>query len=280
MSKLCIMVAPNGARRTKADHPELPILPEELAATARSCFSAGAGAIHLHVRDSQLSHSLDADTYRRAIAAVSQACPEIAIQITTEAAGIFDLDVQIAAVRMLRPSCVSFSLGELMRDGQAKGEEFLAWASGQKIAIQFILYDAMQIAEFARLWRAGALHLGDVPRIIVVAGRYSKTQDSELADFETLYDAMVANGLHESTIWMTCAFGRGEMACLERTIELGGHARVGFENAIVDADGKPARDNAERVAMVAALAAKHGRSVASSQESADILGRRGPSALL
>ncbi len=38
-------------------------------------------------------------------------------------------------------------------------------------------------------------------------------------------------------------------------MELGGHVRVGFENAIVEASGKPAISNAERVAMVADIAA-------------------------
>lgn len=280
MSKLCIMVAPNGARRTKQDHPMLPIDPDELAATALACRSAGAGAIHLHVRDGNHRHCLDALVYRRAIEAVTRACPDMAIQTTTEAAGIFDLDAQISSVRALRPACLSFSLAELMCDGQAKGEAFLAWASLEKIAIQFILYDAEQIEEFARLWKAGALHLTATPRIIVVAGRYSSTQDAQLSDFESLHEAMVVNGLHTDTIWMTCAFGRGEMACLEKTIELGGHVRVGFENAIVDADGRPARDNAERVALVAALADKYGRAVAGPQETADILGRHGRAPLL
>jgi len=50
---------------------------------------------------------------------------------------------------------------------------------------------------------------------------------------------------------MVCAFGRGELACLEAAIRLGGHVRVGFENAIVDAEGNLATDNAERVALVA-----------------------------
>ena len=40
-----IMVAPNGARRTKADHPRLPISAEEIATTAAACFAAGAGGI-------------------------------------------------------------------------------------------------------------------------------------------------------------------------------------------------------------------------------------------
>ncbi|MFT6773419.1 MAG: 3-keto-5-aminohexanoate cleavage enzyme [Paracoccaceae bacterium] len=272
MTDLCIMVAPTGARRTKADHPALPITAAEIAATATACRDAGAGAIHVHVRDGAEVHSLDADAYREAIAAIGAACPDIAIQTTTEAAGVFELPHQIASARALRPACLSFSINELMREGPRAADAFLRWAADAGVAIQFILYDADQITEFARLWRDGALHLSGAPRLILVAGRYSATQDSDVAEFETLYAALAAAGLDEAAVWMTCAFGRGELACLERTIELGGHVRVGFENAIVDATGAPARDNAERVALVADLAAKHGRAVADAAASAAILG--------
>jgi uncharacterized protein (DUF849 family) len=46
-----LAVAPNGARKTKADHPALPMTPEEIAMTAAACHEAGAAMIHLHVRD-------------------------------------------------------------------------------------------------------------------------------------------------------------------------------------------------------------------------------------
>ena len=102
MTELCIMVAPNGARRTRRDHPQLPLAPDELARTAAECLVAGAGAIHLHVRDGDGTHSLDAGRYRDAIHAVRETAPEMVIQTTTEAAGLFDVDQQIAAVKALR----------------------------------------------------------------------------------------------------------------------------------------------------------------------------------
>lgn len=268
------MVAPNGARRTKDDHPAIPLSAKELATTATACRAAGAGAIHLHIRDDAFVHSLDAQTYRRAITTVQKACPDIVIQTTTESAGLFDVDHQIASVKALGPSCLSFSLAELFRHGPEKAEAFLVWAAQNRIGIQFILYDASQIQGMKRLLYAGRLHVTGKPRIIIVAGRYSSTQDSDVAEFEILHEALVATGLNDEAIWMTCAFGRGEMACLERTIQLGGHARVGFENAIVDAQGRPATDNAQRVRLVAELAVKHGRALADPARAAELLGRQ------
>ncbi len=65
-----IAVAPNGGRRTKADHPALPMTPEELARTAAECLDAGAAMIHVHVRDRDGKHLLDAEAYRQAIGAI------------------------------------------------------------------------------------------------------------------------------------------------------------------------------------------------------------------
>ena len=47
------MVAPNGARKVKTDHPQVPLDAGEIAAVARDCADAGAGAIHYHVRDTE-----------------------------------------------------------------------------------------------------------------------------------------------------------------------------------------------------------------------------------
>ena len=45
-----IMVAPNGARRDKADHPALPLTIEETVAAAQASFAAGAQALHAQER--------------------------------------------------------------------------------------------------------------------------------------------------------------------------------------------------------------------------------------
>ena len=46
-----ITVAPTGAETAKADAPALPVTLDELVATAEACEAAGAGLIHVHIRD-------------------------------------------------------------------------------------------------------------------------------------------------------------------------------------------------------------------------------------
>lgn len=281
MQDLIIMVAPNGSRRDKRDHSRLPITPSELAGTALACQAAGASAIHLHVRDQLHRHSLSPVAYRAAISAIKDKCGTgLVTQVTTEAAGLFDFPEQVALVEALLPAAVSFSLTEMLRHGEAPAIAFLQWAGKVGTAIQFILYSAAEVRLFARLWRMPGTPIPERPAIILVVGRYVQTQESSVEEFDELHAALVETGLAEASVWMTCAFGKGELACLERSIANGGHARVGFENAIVDASGRLARDNAERVALVAELAGRYARPLASAGRCAQLLGMRGVGPLL
>ena len=53
-----LMVAPNGARPMKKDHPEVPITVAEIVKTGKACFDSGADAIHFHMRDKNGKHVL------------------------------------------------------------------------------------------------------------------------------------------------------------------------------------------------------------------------------
>jgi uncharacterized protein (DUF849 family) len=111
MNPLVVMVAPNGARRTKADHVKVPITPAEIARDAASCAEAGASVLHVHVRAADGRHSLNPDLYRAAIEAVRAALGErLVIQITTEAVGRYTPAEQMRVVRELRPEAVSLAL--------------------------------------------------------------------------------------------------------------------------------------------------------------------------
>ena len=54
-----LMVAPNGARPTKKDHPAVPVTISETVETAKACYRAGAEGIHFHMRDEEGQHILD-----------------------------------------------------------------------------------------------------------------------------------------------------------------------------------------------------------------------------
>lgn len=247
-----IMVAPNGARRTKADHPRLPISAEEIATTAAACFAAGAGAIHLHVRDTGGRHVLDAGRYRQVIGLINMAVPEMMVQVTTEAVGLYTPAEQMALVRDLRPRAISAAIREFVpnEDAETAAADFHDWCVSQSIAVQHIVYDAGDVLRLAELIRRGVVSEAGLS-VLYVLGRYSVDQESRAGDLEPFLEA--ASTLPVQPDWMVCAFGRGETQVLSAALAAGGKARVGFENSLWNADGSIAASNEERVAAIAAV---------------------------
>ena len=269
---LILAVAPNGARKGKADHPELPLTAEETARTAAACAEAGAAMIHLHVRDRDGEHLLDADAYRAAIAAVRrQAGPDLVIQITTEAVGRYGPEEQMAVVRAVEPEAVSLAVRELVPDESREpvAADFFRWLEGRGILAQYILYSAEDLARFDDLIRRGVL--SDRPKFLLfVLGRYTRDQTSQPRD---LLPFLAANRTGHS--WAVCAFGRREAACATAAAALGGHVRVGFENNLYLPDGATAADNAALVAAAARGAGALGRPLARPQQARAIMAGRG-----
>ncbi|GAB4394923.1 MAG: 3-keto-5-aminohexanoate cleavage protein [Kiloniellaceae bacterium] len=270
---LILAVAPNGARKTQADHPAVPISPAEIAATAAAARAAGAAMIHLHVRDADLKHSLDVGAYREATAAVREAVgEEMIIQVTSEAVGIFTPEQQMAMVRELRPEAVSLAIRELVPEGgEEAAREFLAWTVGAGILPQYILYAAEDVARFGRLQAEGVIPPGPA-FLLFVLGRYTAGQRSVPNDLLAFLSEMEAWPEAARLPWAICAFGPKETACVTAAATLGGHARVGFENNLFLPDGRQARDNAELVAASAAAAAAIGRPLADAATARRLMG--------
>lgn len=245
---LVIAVAPNGARKTHNDHASLPITAAEIARDAKSCLDAGAAMLHLHVRDQDGAHSLDADAYHSAIAAVRGAVgDDMVIQITTEAVGRYTPDEQIAVVRDVQPEAASVAMKEITADGEEKAAAFYHWAFAEGIAIQHILYTPAEVGQLAGLVRKNVVP-GDDLSVLYVLGRYGDGQSQP----EDLLPFLAAAREHEldATLWSVCAFGPGEGAVALAALSLGGHVRVGFENNMYLNNGDLAPNNAALVQQV------------------------------
>jgi uncharacterized protein (DUF849 family) len=268
-SPAVLCVAPNGARRGRADHAAIPIAPHELARDAMACREAGASVIHLHVRDDEGRHSLAPDRYRTAIRAIEEAVGQrMLIQVTTEAVGIYTAPQQMAVLRELRPAAASVALRELAPDESAVAEaaSFFAWAGREQIALQFIVYTPEEAQRLARLARDGVLAV-EAPNTLFVLGRYTQGQQSNARD---LVDFL--NGWPDGWPWSVCAFGFAEAQCMAAAIGLGGHARVGFENNLQRPDGSQAAGNADLVTNARAIVAATGRPLASVEEARRVYG--------
>lgn len=237
-----IMVAPNGARRGKADHPALPVSIAETVETARACHAAGAQGLHLHIRDDAGAHSLDPGRYAEALAELARAVPAMRVQITTEAAGRFDVAAQLHCLSRLRPGWASISVREIAR-ARDLAPRVYGTCADNGTEVQHILYDAADAALLTD-WRVRGIVRPGQDDVILVLGRYATGQQARPADLAPLLAAKPAGR------WMLCAFGRSEHDCLLQAARRGGDLRVGFENNLTRADGTPFRDNAESVSLL------------------------------
>ncbi len=245
------MVAPNGARRGKADHPALPVTDDELVETARACWQVGADGLHMHIRDGAGRHLLDAGRYAALLDRLAAQVPGMYLQVTSEAAGRYEAEEQRAMMRALKPTYVSVGLREMVRrpDDWPAARDFYLWAADTGIEIQHILYSPHEVRAFADACASGLIP-GLSHLLQFVQGSYANgSRDSvDLEDYLAPLDR--AEGL--TFDWMSCAFGADETNSLVRAAKLGGKARVGFENSLHHRDGTIAADNAARVREVEA----------------------------
>lgn len=216
--------------------------------------------IHVHVRDREGGHLLDADAYRDTTAAIRQAVGErLVVQITSEALGIYKPDTQMAVVRAVRPEAVSLALRELVPDDSAESAfaQFLSWAKRERVVPQIILYSPDEAVRLADMQRRGIVPFENIP-VLYVLGRYTVGQTSSPADLLPF----IAPDMPAFKDWMVCAFGRYETACVTAGALLGGSVRVGFENNLELPDGSRAGSNAELVERAATAMAACGCPVA------------------
>lgn len=238
-----ILVAPNGARLGRPDHADLPVSTDQILQTARACFAAGADGLHLHIRDKRGQHSLDAGRYLETMAELRRVVPEMDIQITTEAAGMFDVGAQFACLQNVRPQWASISVREIARAPELAPRVYGLCAE-QGTRVQHILYDAEDAALLTQWRKAGIVRDEQSDRLLVL-GRYATGQQSTPHDLDQFPG--------DASAWMVCAFGLQEHACLEYAARRGGDVRVGFENSLTDHNGNIWENNAASVSALVAM---------------------------
>ncbi len=241
------MVAPNGARRSKESHPNLPITISELVTDAIACYQVGAEAIHVHIRDSQGRHTLDISLYQEVMQEMKIAVPEMLVQLTTESAGIYSPSDQRDILTKLKAKSVSVSIREFLADDELELTSIAyhqAFESGTDL--QHILYSREDIELLAKMVETTVVP-SERLQILLVMGSYGGNS-ARLGDLEPLL-CYVDKVLPETDLAL-CAFGRQETLILSRALKLGHKIRVGFENNLYNLNGEIAVDNASRVTEV------------------------------
>ena len=246
-----IMVAPNGARRTKDDHPAIPVTIPEIVETAEVCWAAGARAMHFHVRDAEQRHILDAGLYHEALAALGGAVPDMHLQITTEAVGRYTPEEMRQLAYDVMPPGISIGVVEMIPDRQPGPEDIRLYRTLHEAGtrIQHLVFFPEEVDVLADL-----IAKADLPRedfwCLFVIGHYTG-RISHPGLIRPFLDRLAEHSL--AADWAICAFAEEENDSLVEAVAQGGKLRVGFENSLLMPDGSIAPDNATRVAAARLL---------------------------
>ncbi|MBY6208644.1 MULTISPECIES: 3-keto-5-aminohexanoate cleavage protein [Halomonas] len=268
-SPCLLMVAPNGARRTRVDHPQIPLTPEALAADALACRDAGAAMVHLHVREPDGRHLLDVAAYRDALGMIRAAVgDDMVLQVTSEAGGRYDPQAQRKLLEELRPESVSVAVRELFGDPRevAASGAVCRNLQAEGGSVQYILYSVEDLLHFNQLRDTGVLPSGK-SFLLFVLGRYETPPVADPARLPEFLEALTPGDR-----WAVCAFGPTEAECMGLAAAHGGHARVGFENNLWRPDGTLVKDNAELVRLTRERIEASGRSIMKPRQVREFLG--------
>ncbi len=248
-----ITVAPTGAETAKADCPQLPTTLDELVATAKDCQAAGASLIHVHVRDADHQPTLDAGRLRATVEALREQT-DLVVQLST-GGSVHDPLEQRLKVLDAEPDSCSLTCGttnfgdDVFLNPFGFMSQLYVQAQERRVVPEFELFDLGHVAALRRLIDTHGLPFGGqvhVDFVTGVPGGMPGTVPALLAGVQMLPV--------EVTSWSATGIGRAHLPIAAAALAMGGHLRVGMEDNLVFARGRPVRENAELVARAAELA--------------------------
>jgi len=266
-----ITVAPTGAEHTKADLPQLPTTLEELVETARRCEAAGASLIHLHIRDGEHRPTLDAGRLRAAVDAL-RAETHLVVQLST-GGSVHDPLEQRLTVLDAEPDSCSLTCGttnfgdDVFLNPWGFMSDLYVQAQEREVVPEFELFDLGHVRALQRLLDSHGLPFGGrvhVDFVTGVPGGMPATTAALMAGVSMLPA--------EVTSWSATGIGRGHLPIAAAALSAGGHLRVGMEDNLVFAKGRPVRSNVELVERAARLATELQRPPMPVGEARELLG--------
>ena len=245
-SPLLITVAPTGAETAKADCPQLPTTLEELVTTAKECEAAGAGMIHVHIRDDEHRPTLDLGRLTATVEALHEAT-SLVVQLSTGGSVHDPLDQRLKVLDAQPDSC-SLTMGttnfgdDVFSNPWPFITELYQLAQERGVVPEFELFDLGHVTSLQRLLGRYGLPAGGrvhVDFVMGVPGGMPGTAAALVAGVAALPP--------EVTSWSATGIGRSTLDVMYASLAQGGHLRVGMEDVLTISRGVPVDSNAQLV---------------------------------
>ena len=286
-AKTILSVAVTGNQTTLKQHPGLPCTPKQIADAAIESAKAGAAIAHIHVRYEDGRPSMELDHYREAVDRIRSSSTDVLINLTTGPGQRFVPSADepsIAApgttlvhplrrvehITALKPDICSLDLNT-MWSGSAvvintpTNVKIMAeaiYAAGTIPELE--VFDSGDINLALALIKEGVLKRP--PLFQIVTG----IQYGFAGDPAALFYAR--SMLPPDAMWASFGIGRMAFPMVAQSFLLGGHVRVGLEDAINIRKGTLAKSNAEMVEKAVNIVDALGGEIASANDARDILG--------
>jgi uncharacterized protein (DUF849 family) len=283
MDKAILTCALNGVLTNPMQHP-VPVTPEEMAASARDAYNAGASIVHIHFRRQEpgMGHfpSWDPEVAAAASDAIREACPGIIINQTT---GVIDEDVSgpVACLERIKPEIAACNAGslnylKLKKNGTWAWPPMVFLNSVEKVQKMIDAMDATNTIPEMECFDVGIvrsvglyLKAGMAKEMhynFVMGVASGMPCDPELLELLMKYKASDAH-------WQATLIGREEIwETHQRAADLGGMLRTGVEDTFYLPNGDKTTGNGQLIEALAQCALNAGREVASPAEARQMLG--------
>ena len=287
LDKVMITCAVTGNLTTPDQTPHLPITPAQIATSALEAAQAGAAVAHIHVRDPETGNpSMALDLYREVIERIREKNADLILNITTGPGGRFvpseedpkmfgpgttlmHPERRVEHIAALKPDICTLDLNTMNSGaqvvintpGNVRKMAQIIRASGVRPEIE--LFDSGDIALLNDLVRDGTLD--PAPLCSIVMGVKYGFQPSA----ETVLYAR--NLLPERATWTAFGIGRSTFRMAAQSLIVGGHVRVGLEDAVFISRGVLAPSNAALVDKARQLIETLGSSAMTSREARSFL---------
>lgn len=247
-----ITVAPTGAELDKSAVPALPVTLDELVTTAKECRQAGAAMVHVHIRDDQAKPTLDVARLKDTVHALREAT-DLIVQLSTGGAVTDPYEHRLAVLDAAPDGCsltcgtVNFGDDVFMNPWPFMCELYV---KTQELGVvpEFELFDMGHVVALHRLLDKFGAPFGGHVHCDLVMG----VPGGMAGDAATLVQATSA--LPQGATWSATGVGRTAVPVMFAALAAGGQLRVGMEDTVTFARGRPVASNAELVERAANLA--------------------------
>ena len=290
MSKTIVSCAVTGNQTTRAQHPGLPVTPQEIAEACIGAAKAGAAITHIHVRYPDGRPSMELAHYREVVDRIRSSATDVIINLTTGPGQRFipgKEDPSVAApgttlmapmrrvehVIALKPEICTLDLNTMWSGSSAvinAPESITVMAQAMKEAgskPELEVFDSGDIQLAKQLIKDGVL---DSPALfqIVTGIRYGFEMTPQTM-------AYARSMLPPDAVWAGFGIGRMAFPMVAQAFLLGGHVRVGLEDAVNLRRGVLTPDNAAMVEKAVRIVDDLGGEIATVAEARALLGLRG-----